>query len=570
MGHIPLLDELSLIAVLAVAVTVLLARLRLPTVAGLLAAGALAGPNGLRLVHSTEAIEMLAEVGVVLLLFTIGLEFSLERLTSIFKSVALGGLLQVVLTAAATTLGARLLGVPLAQGVFYGFVVSLSSTAIVLRALGDRNELDAPHGRFIVGTLVFQDLAVVPMVLVVPVLAPSEAAGSVGLDVSFALGKAALLVAVTVVVARVVVPRVLDWVDASRSRETFLIAVLGLCIGTAWLTSLAGLSLALGAFLGGMVVAGTAYGHRAMGDMLPLRDVFVSLFFVSLGMLFDVRVVLAHPVALLLLTVAFLGGKAVLATASALVMGFPARVALLAGVGLAQFGEFGFVLARLGESSGVVRSEALGPLLAAGIVSMFLTPVLVRLSPHFTAGERLLAPLQRRVSGTDLPTAALEGRIASEHVVVVGYGLAGRMTTSALERLSVKYVVLELNAETVRNAVRASVPAFYADATSPEALEHAHLPSARALVLLINDRTAVERIVDTARRVAPAVPIITRARYQTEGERLRASGAAEVVVEEIAGAVEIVEALLSRLEVPPDEVRRCVDSSRRSLAPAPA
>ena len=349
MGHVPLLDELAIVAALAVAVTVLLARLKLPTVAGLLAAGALLGPFGLRLVKSVHAIEVLAEVGVVLLLFSIGLEFSLARLRDIMRQVALGGVLQVGLTTAVTTGVAMLLGQSFGRGLFYGFAFALSSTAIVLRALAERRELDAPHGKFIVGTLIFQDLCVVPMVLIVPLLGSAAQAGAAAASISVALAKAAAVVVGTVVVARFVVPKVLGWVDASRSREVFLLAILALCIGTAWLTSMVGLSLALGAFLGGMVVADTEYSHRAMGDILPLRDAFVSIFFVSLGMLFDARLVLEQPLLVGGLLFGFLVAKGLLATVAAMAMRFPSRVAWLAGVGLAQFGEFGFVLSRLAQ-----------------------------------------------------------------------------------------------------------------------------------------------------------------------------------------------------------------------------
>src|SRR3954470_23789685 len=358
MGHVPVLDELAIVTALAVAVTVLLARIRLPTVAGLLAAGALLGPFGIRLVSSVHAIEVLAEVGVVLLLFSIGLEFSLARLRDILRQVALGGALQVGLTTGVTTGVAVLLGQPLGRGVFYGFAFALSSTAIVLRALSERRELDAPHGKFIVGTLIFQDLCVVPMVLIVPLLGAGGTAGHAAASIGLALGKAVVVVVGTIVVARFVVPKILGWVDASRSREVFLLAILALCIGTAWLTSIVGLSLALGAFLGGMVVADTEYSHRAMGDILPLRDAFVSIFFVSLGMLFDVRVVVSHPLLVFGLLAGFLFAKGLLATLAAMAMRFPSRVAWLAGVGLAQFGEFGFVLARLAQSSGVVDDAA--------------------------------------------------------------------------------------------------------------------------------------------------------------------------------------------------------------------
>ncbi len=550
MVHVPLLDELALVAALAVLVTILLARLRLPTVAGLLLAGALAGPFGLGLVRSVEAIEVLAEVGVVLLLFTIGLEFSLSRLRDVFAQVAVGGLLQVGLTTAAVAGIAAALGSTPGTSLFYGFVFALSSTAIVLRGLTERRELDAPHGRFIVGTLIFQDLCVVPMVLIVPLLGSAAGSGGDALTMfGLAMAKAVGVVVATIAIARVVVPRVFAWVDASRSREVFLLAVLALCIGTAWLTSLAGLSLALGAFLGGLVAADTEYGHRALGDVLPLRDAFVSVFFISLGMLFDVEVVAAQPVAVAVLFLGFLVFKGLLATIAALAMRFPARVAWLAGVGLAQFGEFGFVLAKLGLSAGVVTPEALRPLLAAGVASMFVTPILVRMAPHVTAGERLLAPLEKLIGVRSIDEADAEEALA-EHVVVVGYGLGGRIATGALAAVGARFVVLELNAETVRGARKAGLPVFYGDATSAEALEHACLGTARALVLLMNDPMATQRVVATARRIAPTVPVLVRTHYLAENARLAELGAGDVVAEEVEGAIEVVARLLRSLEVP--------------------
>jgi len=551
LGHVPYIDELAIIAAVAVAVTVVLARFRLPTVAGLLAAGALLGPYGFGLARQAGVIEVLAEVGVVLLLFTIGLEFSLARLKNIFGQVAIGGVLQVGVTTAAGVAVAVAFGQSVSVGIFYGFVFALSSTAIVLRALTERGELDAPHGRFIVGTLIFQDLCVVPMVLIVPFLAQNSGAqGDVALAIGVALGKAAAVVVGTVVVARLIVPRVLQRVDQSRSREVFLLAILSLCIGTAWLTSIAGLSLALGAFLGGMLVADTEYGHRAMGDVLPLRDAFVSVFFVSLGMLFDPKIVIAQPLLVGGLLAGFVVAKGLLATMSAQAMRFPPRVAWLAGVGLAQFGEFGFVLARLGVSKGVVDADAVRPLLTAGIISMFLTPIMVRVAPHVRAGEKLLAPLEKLIgvrSLDDLPDGTEK---LARHVVIVGYGLAGKMAARSLAALQLPYAVLELNAETVRTARAAGLPLYYGDATSEEALKHVHLDTAAALVLLMNDARAAQRVVDTAKRVAPDVPVLMRARYLLEREGLMRIGARDVVAEEVEGAVEMIARLLRWIEVP--------------------
>lgn len=565
MEQIPVLDEIAVIAALGVLVTIGLSRLRLPTVAGLLLSGALVGPFGLKFVTSVHAIEMLAEIGVVLLLFTIGLEFSFTRLRSIFRQVALGGLLQVGLTVAGVATLAHAFGEPMGRSIFYGFVFALSSTAIVLRALSERHELDAPHGRFIVGTLIFQDICVVPMVLVVPMLAPKAQGVDAALGIVWALGKATLVVLATIVVARVIVPRALRLVAASRSREVFLLAVLGLCIGTAWLTSRAGLSLALGAFLGGLIVADTEYGHRAMGDILPLRDAFVSLFFVSLGMLFDIRILIERPFLVLTLLAGFFVIKGFLATLSALAMRFPARVAWLAGIGLAQFGEFGFVLSRLGQSAGVIDAEATRPLLAAGILSMFFTPVLVRVAPHLTAGERLLAPLERLIGVRGIDEAdAHTSHGLSGHVVLVGYGVAGKLVARALEACGVPYVALELNAETVLEARKVNAQVYYGDATSAEALGHAHLDQAKALLLLMNDPFGAERVVDTAKRIAPEIPILMRARYLGEKGTLLTMGATDVVAEEVEGGLEILARLLRWLDVPRNVIDQRIEDARSS------
>jgi CPA2 family monovalent cation:H+ antiporter-2 len=562
MGHVPLLDELAIVAALAVAVTVLLAKLKLPTVAGLLAAGAVVGPYGLHLAKSVHSLEVLAEIGVVLLLFSIGLEFSLARLRDIFRQVAFGGVLQVGLTTAAVTGIAAALGQPLGRSVLYGFVFALSSTAIVLRALAERRELDAPHGRFIVGTLIFQDLCVVPMVLVVPLLGAATSGGDAAGQIAIAMGKAIAVVVGTVAVARFVVPKILGWVDASRSREVFLLAILGLCIGTAWLTSLAGLSVALGAFLGGMVVADTEYGHRAMGDILPLRDAFVSIFFVSLGMLFDIRVVTQHPLLVGMLMLGFVLGKGLLATVAALAMRFPARVAWLAGVGLAQFGEFGFVLTRLAQSSNVLDESAARPLLAAGIGSMFLTPLLVRAAPHIRAGERLLAPLERLIGVRSIDEADEDNDSLSDHVVLVGFGVGGRLAAQSLRECMIPFVVIDLNAENVRMGKQLGLPVYYGDATSEEALQHAHIESARLVVLLMNDPQAAQRVVATVRRAAPKVPVLMRTRYLLDREPLFDLGARDVVTEEVEGAAEVIARMLRWIEAPRNVIEACLRTVR--------
>ncbi|MCG3172696.1 MAG: Glutathione-regulated potassium-efflux system protein KefC [Myxococcota bacterium] len=562
MGHIPLLEELALIAALGAGVTVVFSYLRLPPVAGLIMAGILLGPHGLGLVSSPESIGVLAELGVVLLLFSIGLEFNLSRLRNMMGQAALGGVLQVALTAAASTGVALFFGMPLPRAVLLGFVMALSSTAIVLRALKERNELEAPHGRIILGILIFQDLCVVPMVIITPLLAADAGAVPAAAAVGKALALAAAVVAAVVGGARLVIPRFLRAVAESGSREVFLLAVLAVCIGASWLTSLAGLSLALGAFLGGMVIADTDYGAQAATDIGPLRDAFVSVFFVSLGMLFNPLTLLEQPV----LTTALLGGfllfKGALATAVALMLRFPARVAWLAGAGLAQFGEFGFVLLTLGVESKVADEAFVRPLLSAGVISMFLTPIIVRVAPHVSAGARLLAPLEKLIGVRGIDEADRKTGELHDHVVIAGYGLAGRLTAEALTASGIPYVVIEINPDSIHAARQITPHVYYGDASSHEVLAHAYLRNARALVVLINDQRATERIVRAAREAAPNVPILTRTRYVKQRADVFEAGANEVVAEELEGSIEMIARLLRRLDLPRNIIDQRIHAAR--------
>ena len=557
-----LLEEITVIATVSVIVTLLLGRLKLPVVAGLVLSGALVGPKALSLAHDPEAIEVIAEVGVIFLLFTIGLEFSLSRLKNIFRQVALGGLLQVGVTTLVTSLICLGMDLSIPEAIVYGFVFALSSTALVLRTLGERGELDAPHGRFIVGTLIFQDLCIVPMVLIVPLLINGLDKPETWQAIMFALAKATLVVVLLFAVSRKVIPHLFRWVNASRSNEVFILTVLCLCIGTAYLTSLTGLSLALGAFLAGMIVADTDFRHRAMGDILPLRDVFVSFFFVSLGMFFDFQLLAEKPMEVGLLLLAFIGGKGLIAILAASFMRFPPRAAWLAGVGLAQFGEFGFIILQLAIQEGVVIESEIGTLLNAGILSMFLTPLLVYKAPHFTAGERALDPLAKLLRARS--AEELEDRTVghSDHVVVIGYGLAGRLLTNSLSRLKIEAVALEMNSDNVELGRKLGDPVYYADATSEEALGHAHVESCRAIVIMINDNQAIERVISTIARMKVKAPVFVRTQYMRGSEKLSQELPVNIVASEVEGGLEILSLVLNQLQIPRNLIVREVDQAR--------
>ena len=556
------LQEITLIAIVSVLVTLVLGRFKLPVVAGLILSGALVGPYGFSLAQDAEVIEVIAEVGVVFLLFTIGLEFSLSRLKHIFGQVALGGLLQVGCTAGITTAIAVGLNRPLPEAIVYGFVFALSSTALVLRTLNERNELDAPHGRFIVGTLIFQDLCIVPMVLIVPLLSQGLDNLSVWKEVGWAMVQAGLMVVILFLCSRKLVPLLFKWVDASRSSEVFILTVLCLCIGTAYLTSLTGLSLALGAFLAGMIVADTDFRHRAMGDILPLKDVFVSFFFVSLGMFFNFQVLLDQTIEVILLLLAFLIGKGLIASLSAMFMRFPPRAGWLAGVGLAQFGEFGFVILQLATKENVVSSETVAPLLNAGILSMFLTPLIVYKAPHFTAGERILDPLAKLLRAKSAEDLEQKTVGHNDHVIIIGYGISGELLTLSLRTLGIETVVLEMNSDNVSKGRERGDPVYYADATSEEALGHAHLESCRAVVIMINDHGATNRVLATIDRMNVDVPVFVRTQYMAGIQDFKKFKTTGVVACELEGGLEVLSRVLRKLEIPKNLITREIESAR--------
>lgn len=548
MSEHPLLRDLVAIAVVAVLVVSILVRLRLPTIAGLILAGFIAGPTGLGLVRDRHSLDTLAEVGVSLLLFTVGIEFSLGRLARIARLVVIGGLLQVGLTAGAVTLVVFGFGETLSRAVFFGFVLALSSTAIVLKALTDRGETDSPHGRFIVGVLIFQDLAAVFMMMLIPTLgAAGGVQGGPWLEVAGALVRAGAIVAATLLLSRAVIPRLFRFVAAGRSRECFLLTVTMVLVATAWVTTMAGLSMAIGAFLAGLMLADTEFRHKALGDIIPFRDLLASLFFLSLGMMADFAVVLEHPFRIAALVVALVLGKGAIGMIAAAAMRFPARVAWLAGAGLAQFSEFGFVLLGAGLGAGLANPEDIRLLVAGGVVSMLVTPLVMKAAPRLSAGQVLLRPLERLlgVRGIDEGPPAVVG--ARGHVVLVGYGVAGRVVARALSDVGVPFIVLELNAETVRVAAEAGEPVYYADGAHPEALRHARLREARALVVLINDPDAVNRIVAAARECAPFVPVLVRTRYLADRTDLHGLGATDVVVDEVEAGIEVLSRALSYL-----------------------
>ncbi|MBI5499448.1 MAG: cation:proton antiporter [Deltaproteobacteria bacterium] len=560
------LADLAIVFAVAVAVGLLFARWKLPTITGFLLAGVLIGPDVFGLVPDTHRIEALAEIGVVLLLFTVGLELSLDHLKRIWRSVIVGGALQVGLTTLAGWGAGAAAGWSSGTSVLFGFLVAMSSTAIVLKALGARGESDSPHGKLVVGVLIFQDLCVVPMMLALPLLAGRDDAGAA--SIALVLAKAVGVVAATLLVGRFVVPALLGRVAAARNREVLLLSVVLVSIATVWATASTGLSLALGAFLAGVVVAGTPFGRQAIADALPLRDIFVSLFFVSVGLLLDLDEVAARPLAVAGLAAAILAGKTLLAMLAALVMRLPLRIAVLSGSALAQVGEFSFVLLTAGAALGLVPPDLGRVFLAAAVLTMLLTPVVIALAPRLAAGVTRFGRAGELLDARPIePPHGTDGDLRG-HVVIAGFGTGGRLIADALRRVGVPHVVLDLNAESVRSARNDGINAWYADVTSSEVLERAGLPHASAFVLVLSDPAATRRAVEVARGLAPEVPVVARCRYAAEEEDLRARGAVRVVAAEVESSIEVLAAVLRLRGLPRNVLDEEVDAARAQAGPA--
>lgn len=560
------LKTLVIIFGVSASVIFLLHKLRVPSIVGFLMAGVLLGPHGFGLIQDIHEVELLAEIGVILLLFTIGLEISLKNLQRIRSAVLGGGLSQVLLTFLLTAA----IAYPILQkwnaSLFAGFLVALSSTAIVMKMLFDRGEMDSPHGRLGIAILVFQDLCVVPLMLLIPILSGTRGSS---LELFWTLFKSAAIIFVVIFGARSLVPYLLHQIVHTRSRELFVITIIILCLGTALFTSWLGLSLALGAFLAGLIISESEYAYQAISDILPFKDSFNGLFFISIGMLMNPIILHQNILWILIGVVLILFLKTFTGFLSVHLMGHPVRVSLQTGIQLAQIGEFSFVLALAGKSAGLILDNHYQLFLSTSVITMILTPFLIQASPTLSAwmsSRKLLDRLDRMRKRAEKEILYPKKK---DHVIIIGFGLNGRNLAEVLRETSIPYVVLDLNNETVREMRKKGEPIFYGDGTSPEILHKLGLTTARMLVVVISDPASTRRIVQLARKENPRIYIIVRTRYTAEVEDLLQLGANEVIPEEFETSIEIFAKVLHRYQVPRnlinDQIERIRSGSYETL-----
>ncbi len=537
-----------LVAALAGGMTARL--LRLPVILGYLAGGMVVGPYGLHLVKDVGQIETLAQIGVALLLFTLGMEFSLKTLKKTGKVAVLGGLAQILFTTGLGFAIGVLMGWPLSEALFFGFLISLSSTMIVIKMLMDRGEIDTAHGRVMIGILLVQDLAVIPMMALVPAFGEPGLAG--------ALGKAALTTVVflgaMVVLGLWILPRVMRQVAAVRSRELFLLTIVGFCLAVAFGTYYFGISLALGAFVAGILISESDYAYQAIAEIIPLRDIFATLFFVSLGMLIDLGFMVDNIGTVIGVVVAIIGGKFIICALIPKIFNYSVKTMLYTGAGLFQIGEFSFVLAAAALSAGVISKDVYDLTLSSAVITILLTPVAIGaasvLYRKLSQGERFAKVLARR---TD-PQFSRGFQLAN-HVVICGFDRIGRNLGKVLDQRDFSYLVID-NDPKVIEALRArEVPCIYGDASNPEILSRAVLDKAKVLVITFHEPIGTELAVRNALAINPKLDVVARVHFDDEVGKLRDIGVAEMVRPDVETSLEIVRHTLHRFGLTGTEIQ---------------
>jgi CPA2 family monovalent cation:H+ antiporter-2 len=551
------LQPILILLAAAVLAVVACRFLALPPIIGYLAVGLALGPRALGVVHDDAQTRHLAEIGVVFLMFSIGLEFSLGKLRVMRREVFGLGSAQVAITISVCVALALAIGGGWQAGLAIGGVVAMSSTAVVSKLLAERLELDTPHGRSIVGVLLFQDLAVVPLLILVPVL--GQPAGGIGAAIAIALAKAVFVLAVLLLAGPRIMRAWFGVVARRKSTELFVLNVLLVILAMAFLTGLAGLSLALGAFLAGMLISETEYRYQVEDEIKPFRDVLLGLFFVTVGMMLDLRLVLDQIWLVALLLMLLVAFKLTLIGALARAFGATSGAALRTALALAQGGEFGFVLLAQAGAAGVVADAVGQPLLAAMILSMMATPFLIgasnRIVLRFATSEWMLRSLE-------MHRVAVQSLEAERHVIILGYGRNGQHVARLLDAEGLRYIALDLDTERVREAALAGDTVVFADCSRREALIAAGVLRAAAVVITFADSAAAVRVLAHIQSLNASVPVIARARDDADSVRLSAAGASEIVPEALESGLMLASHTLVWVGVPLNRVVRRVRAVR--------
>jgi K+:H+ antiporter len=542
MEHYPLLKDFLTILAVSIPVSFVFHRLRFPSIIGFLATGIIVGPYGAGLITDTGAVRALAEIGVVLLLFTIGLEFSIRQLLSSSLRILFITLGQILLTTLLTLLITKVFAFPTTVGVFLGLLLSLSSTAMVFKILSDRAEIDTPHGKICVGILLFQDLLAIPIMLVVP----SLSAGRVDF---LMIGKQLLIAAAAVGIlffaSRYLVPTLLKQVIRMRNRDVFLVSILFICLGTAYASAYMGLSLAIGAFIAGLVLSESVYSHQVLSDFLPFRDTFNAIFFISVGMLLNLPLFEKLLVANVGVTALVIAGKTLVLVTVLLLAKYNLRISCKAAFALSQVGEFSILIAAHGQRFAILPETLYQIFLGSTILTMFLTPFLFLVADPFNRMIQSVIGMKSRLFPEETQTATQK-----DHLIIVGFGLNGRNLSRVVQDIGIPFLIIELNDKLIRQARAEGYPVIFGDATSKEVLSKSGAENARMVVIAISDAAATQRCVAVLRSMNSNAQILVRTRYVAEMEALTKLGANIVIPEEFETSIEIFARVLQQYQIP--------------------
>ncbi len=558
--HASALQDITIILGAALAVTLTFHRLKIPEIIGFLITGTIIGPSLLGLVQDGPSLSTIAEVGVIFLLFTIGLEFSLKEFFRIRRLVLLGGGLQVLLTVALTAIGAFSLSFSFSESIFFGFILSMSSTVIVLSALESRRLTNTPAGVLALAILLFQDVAVVPMALIIPLLAADS--HEILKEGGYLIFKFIALGVAVFILHRFVIGRLMNLIAQARSQEIFTIGVFAICMGGALLTGAAGMSLPLGAFIAGLILSESEYGYQASNTVHSFRNLFSSFFFVSVGMMFNPQVILSDPITIGSLCLLMFAIKWTTGIAAVRILGFPTRIGVVLTLLLGQIGEFSFILAQLGVQNEILSAHGYQVFLAASIITMILSPIFISAAPALayritkkSAAEHDLA--DRTCLKEEQKTSL------TNHIIIVGYGINGRNLALAAKTHQIPYTIIETNPDTVAKEKAKGEPIMFGDASFPHVLEKAGINQAKILCVLIADLFSTRKIVDTANRISPGLHIIVRSRQVDEVEKLIHLGADEVIPEEFETSLEIFSRVLRNYLVPEIKIEEMTEELRQ-------
>ncbi|MFO7570320.1 MAG: cation:proton antiporter [Smithellaceae bacterium] len=516
-------------------------KIKLPSIIGFLITGIIIGPFGLKLIDDSAGIHFMAEIGVAFLLFTIGIEIQLSRFLKHLSEILLTGGLQVLCTFVVGVLTGLVMQLSIGQSIFIGFILAHSSSALVLKLLKDRGDEDSPQGRISIGVILFQDIMVVPMMLLIPFLA-----GNSGADawmILWKLTKSIVIIVAILVAARYVVPLILERLVNMNMRDVLVISSVVITMGIAWITESLGLSLAIGAFLAGLALSDTDFTHQIISDINPFRDVFLSVFFVSFGMILNLDFLRENTGYILLSALVIICIKAAIVFGLVKTMKYSLRVALLSGVLLSQIGEFSFVLASQGFKNGIISDYIYQTFISAAVITFIVTPLLASAVYYALTRQNIFHP------GDDNPTGHCVD--AKNHVVICGMGLNGRNLVKVLKDTAIQYVVIDLNFQKIKNAKsKGDKNTLWGDASSAEILHRANVAAARVLVIAISDRFLTRSCVSNAKAMNPRLHIIVRTKYLSDIENLLALGADDVIPEEFETSIQIFSRVLKIFHIP--------------------